>query len=55
MVQLDFIVMAVRFHFAATNQATSKPPITIVIWIPLATKPLLYAIDPQTTKVPAEK
>ncbi|CDF79839.1 hypothetical protein BN863_21270 [Formosa agariphila KMM 3901] len=32
-----------------------SPAIHIVDWMVTATHPLLYAIEPQTTKVPAEK
>src|SRR5690606_11673233 len=42
-------------HFGAIKYPMRKPLIHMVICMVIATIPYVYAIEPQTTKVPAEK
>jgi hypothetical protein len=49
-------VSALEFHhLGAMKYPITNPAMHIAIWMVIATKPYLYAIEPHTTNVPAEK
>jgi hypothetical protein len=45
----------VALHLGAIRHPTRSPAIHIVHWIMTATQPDVYAMEPHTTNVPAEK